>query len=168
MLAYRFNPSELTCSPERTVPCKLTASHLACLPLFSAWEISLAVMWLCSGGLEKPRNAGDYTSSVSSQPLRRKSTHFFFIRTYLLHNPWEAPRDTEPLPLTPTLYSTAVMWSVTRLCWPSSHSSLTFLPYLCFLGSAPNLGGIHTKTVDHHHHHHHHQFWFSLSQAKLL
>ena len=27
---------------------------------------------------------------------------------------------------------------------------------LCFLGSAPNLGGTHTKTVDHHHYHHHH------------
>ena len=81
---------------------------------------------------EKPRNVG-IISLVEAHSQRRKVPTFFIgaVLRCLLHNPWEAPRETEPPTPTPTLYSTAVMWSVMCLCWPSSHSTFYFPSLTC-------------------------------------
>lgn len=67
----------------------------------------------------------------------------------------------------PLFHSSDVISDVPLLTFLPVLFLLSF-PYLCFLVSAPSLGGTHTKTVDHHHYHHHHQFWFSLSQSQAL
>lgn len=138
---------------------------------FSAWEFP----WLlCDFAPVRGREAQkcwDYTSSVSSQPLKEEEYplsllgQFWGIFSIILER-----LPGTPSPLHPPLPSIPQQWCDQWRAFvdlPPIPLLLSF-PYLCFLGSAPNLGGIYTKTVDHHHYHHHHQFWFSLSQGQAL
>ena len=134
---------------------------------FSAWELPWVLCDFAQVKAEKPRNAG-IIPLVEAHNQRRKVPTFFIgeILRCLLCNPWGAPRETEPPHPHPLFHSRCDQWCA-FVDLPPLPLLLSF-PYLCFLGSAPNLGGTHTKTVDLQHYHHHHQFWFSLSQGQAL